>query len=355
MGTEAKTSGPPPPWGNPELLPRGSCRGGPGRSGPRPSQLPARKGFGEQGARGAPHPARPHPARAPQSAPGAARAILAAPAAASARAESRRRWWRPDPLAPRLPRPPAAGQSRPCRLCPPGASSRRRLSPAPPPTPARLEGKGGGRGRLPPPHSHPLRLSPTLLHPHARRHAGIWSAAGAGLPRGAPHPGLQLPIDSAHALGIVGFVVRPGPGGSLPRRRWGRGGGGWEISMPRRLGSRCLKQREVGSAVARPRVEYLDSQGDANCRPGCLSDAAVASCGRARLKGKPLGPRTPPRVQFPLALPKSHDLRPAWLRAWALQAGRAVVGPLRSGERRRGSRSELRGRGVFPTREKGSE
>lgn len=44
--------------------------------------------------------------------------------------------------------------------------------------------------------------------------------------RGVPHPGLQLPIDSAHALGIVGFVVRPGPGGSLPRRRWGRGGGG---------------------------------------------------------------------------------------------------------------------------------
>lgn len=137
----------------------------PGWTGPvwaaGPSQPPARKGFRQQGARGAPHPARPHPARAPQSAPGAARAMLAAPAAASARAESCRRWRRPDPLAPRLPRPPAAGQSRPCRLCPRGASyRRRRLSPAPPPTPARLEGKGGGRGRLPPPHSHPLRLSP---------------------------------------------------------------------------------------------------------------------------------------------------------------------------------------------------
>lgn len=136
----------------------------PGWTGPvwaaGPSQLPAPKGFGQQGARGAPHPARPHPARAPQSAPGAARAMLAAPAAASARAESRRRWRRPDPLAPRLPRLSAAGQSRPCRLCPPGASRRRRLSPAPPPTPARLEGKGGGRGQLPPPHSHPPRLSP---------------------------------------------------------------------------------------------------------------------------------------------------------------------------------------------------
>ena len=124
---------------------------------------PAARAEGVRAARGPgrPHPARPHPARAPQSAPGAARAMLAAPAAASARAESRRRWRRPDPLAPRLPRLSAAGQSRPCRLCPPGASRRRRrLSPAPPPTPARLEGKGGGRGQLPPPHSHPPRLSP---------------------------------------------------------------------------------------------------------------------------------------------------------------------------------------------------
>lgn len=91
--------------------------------------------------------------------------------------------------------------------------------------------------------------------------------------------------------------------------------------------------------MLRARAEYLNPEGGANCSPGCLSDAFVARCGRVRLKGKPAGPRTEPRVQFPLALPKSHDLRPVWLRARALQAGGAVVGPLRSGERRRGSRS----------------
>lgn len=149
-----------PHGGSPVPRPGGSCRGGQGQSGPLGRASCPRRGGSEQlGARGAPHFARPHPARAPQSARGAARAMLADPAAASARAESRRR--RPDPLAPRLPRPPAAGQSRPCWPCPTRAS-RGRLSPAPPPTPARLEGKGGGEGgRLPPPHSHPLGLSPT--------------------------------------------------------------------------------------------------------------------------------------------------------------------------------------------------
>lgn len=100
-----------------------------------------------------------------------------------------------------------------------------------------------------------------------------------------------------------------------------------------------LKQRVWGSAVLRARVEYLDPEGGANCSPGCLSDASVARCGRVRLKRKPPGRRTEPRVQLPLALPKSHDLRPVWLRARALQAGGAVVGPLCSGKRRSGSRS----------------
>lgn len=164
MGTEAKARGPPPAWGSPVPRPGGSCRGAPGRSGPLGrASCPRRGVLGKRGARGAPHPARPHPARAPQSAPGAARAMLAAPAAASARAENRRhhRRRRPDPLAPRLPRAPVAGHSRPRRPCPTGASRRRRhLGPVPPPTPAQLEGKGGGKGGGCPLPIHILRGSP---------------------------------------------------------------------------------------------------------------------------------------------------------------------------------------------------
>lgn len=163
IGIEANASGPAPAWGSPAPLPGGSCRDGPGRSGPLgQASCPRREGSEQRGARGVPHPAHPHPARAPQSAPGAARAMLAAPATASTRAESRRRRRRrPDPLALPLPGSPAAGQSRPCRPCPTRAS--RRLSPAPPPTPARLEGKGGGKGGGCPLPIHILCSFPSLL------------------------------------------------------------------------------------------------------------------------------------------------------------------------------------------------
>lgn len=51
-------------------------------------------------------------------------------------------------------------------------------------------------------------------------------------------------------------------------------------------------------------------------------------------------PRTAPRVPFPFALAKSLDLRLAWLRARAPQAG-AAVEPLRTGGRRENTRSHV--------------
>lgn len=160
MGTEAKTGGPRFPGGTQSSDPgevAGVDRAGLGRWAE-----PAARAQGVRAASGPGRPASRPPSSRPRTSVSAGR--RAGHACRSCRrlrpCRKLRRWRRPDPLAPRLPRPPAAGQSRPCRLCPPGASRRRRLSPAPPPTPARLEGKGGGRGRLPPPHSHPLRLSP---------------------------------------------------------------------------------------------------------------------------------------------------------------------------------------------------
>lgn len=158
--------------------------------------------------------------------------MLTTPAAASNQAESHRcrrcHRRRPDPLAPPLLGSPAAGQSRPCRPCPTGASSCRRLNPAPPPTPARLEGKGGGKGGGCPLPVHILRSLPSLLLPSAHGHAGMWSPAAAGslgVPRIQdyyPQKTMRLPprdcglCSSARVLGVYCSL---GDGGM----------GGWEI------------------------------------------------------------------------------------------------------------------------------
>lgn len=284
MGSRPRPEDPPLPQGGPAPRPGGSCRSTPGQSGPLGRvSCPPRRVSGQRRARGAPHPASPHPARAPQSAPGAARAILAAPAATSARAESRRRGRGPDPLAPRLPCPPPAGRSRPHPPCPSGASRRRRLSPAPPPIPARREGKGGGRGRLPPPHSHPPGLSRPPPPARGMLGLGVQPALGS---RGTPQPGLPLP-ETARAPRDCGLRSSRGFGrreGGLYRAEEDRGR--WEISNPRRPGYRRMKQSMWGVRCPGPGLTTWIPREMQAC-PGCPSVAAVASCGRTQAEEEP--------------------------------------------------------------------
>lgn len=137
--------------------------------------------------------------------------------------------------------------------------------------------------------------------------------------RGVPHPELLLPEDSARALGIVGFVVRPGLRGSIAQEGWGDG----KCSFPEGRPPSSLKHRMWHLRCPGPGLNTWISR-EVQTSPGCLSDAAVASCSQARLEEKPLAQRTAPRVPLPLAVPKNHDLRPARLRARAPQAGAAV-------------------------------
>lgn len=194
---EAKAIRPPPtrrpdPGEVAELDPKGLGLGA------KPSAR--RGGLGQHGARGAPHPSLSHPARAPQSALGAARAMPAAPAAASARAEScrrrRRRLPRPDPLASRLSRSPALGQSRPCLALPSrSAVAAASARPLPPPLPSKREGWGKGAGAPSPFTSS--RALPSLLSPNSFRHAGICSPAGQDRPAVLHMGGLSLPESNA--------------------------------------------------------------------------------------------------------------------------------------------------------------
>ena len=121
------------------------------------SQLPARRGF--VAARGPGRLISRPPARPRTSVSSGRRAGHARRSRRRRQCrESRRLGRRPDPLAERLPSPPAAGQSRPY---PPRASRRlrRRLSPAPPPTQPDWKGRvgAGGEGPLP---THILRPCP---------------------------------------------------------------------------------------------------------------------------------------------------------------------------------------------------
>lgn len=156
-GREARARGPPPPRGSPAPRPRGSCRGGPGGSGPLVE--PAARAEGVRGSEGPGTPYIP-PARPRTSVSSGRRAGHARRSRRRRQCrESRRLGRRPDPLAERLPSPPAAGQSRPY---PPRASRRRRrrrLSPAPPPTQPDWKGRvgAGGEGPLP---THILRPCP---------------------------------------------------------------------------------------------------------------------------------------------------------------------------------------------------
>lgn len=140
-GREARARGPPPPRGIPGPRPRGSCRGGPGGSGPLVEPAARAEGVRSSEGPGAPHipPARPRTSVSSGRRAGHARRSRRRRRCR----ESRRLRRRPDPLAQRLPSPPAAGQSRPY---PPRASRRRRLSPAPPPTQPDWKGRVGAGG-----------------------------------------------------------------------------------------------------------------------------------------------------------------------------------------------------------------
>ena len=114
--------------------------------------------------------------------------------------------------------------------------------------------------------------------------------------------------------------------------------GGWEISVPRRLGSRRLKLRTWGLRCPRFGLNTWSPQGGADepwmpLRRGCGQLRPSPAEGEA--SGPPNGApgtvptRAPgePRPETRLALCR------------APQAGGAAVGPLRSGGRRRSSRS----------------
>lgn len=163
---------------------RPSCRDGPAHAQSGPPGPPRARGLGMDPGEGGPNaprippaltqPAHLHPSAAPGLRAGHARRPCRL---RPCRIRRRRRRRRPGPVSSAAPPgPPAAGQSRPCR---PGPA---RSLPAPPPpkpppepgpSPHRpgWKGKmGGGKGRRPPPHSHPLRLP----RPGARSCGAPW-------------------------------------------------------------------------------------------------------------------------------------------------------------------------------------
>lgn len=127
MGIEAKTSGPPSPWGNPELRPRRSCRGRPGRSGPLgQASCPRGRGSGSKGP-GAPA------SRPPSSRPRTS--ISAGRSAGHARRSCRRLrpCRKPPPLAASGPVSSAAPSSVRSGPVPPLPALPSRSEPPPPP------------------------------------------------------------------------------------------------------------------------------------------------------------------------------------------------------------------------------